>query len=80
MIIGLMTASHRIRTAGGIFAVMLLGAGLLWRWRSMGDRDPTAWAGPFLVICFGGGFLLFWFVAVILAWLARIAAKDMSEN
>jgi hypothetical protein len=33
-----------------------------------------------LVICPGGGLLFYWIVAVILAWLGRIVAEDMSEE
>jgi hypothetical protein len=59
---------------------MLLSAGLLWRWMSMGHPDRDAWIAPLVVICLGEGLLFYWIVAMILAWLGRIVAEDMSED
>jgi hypothetical protein len=80
VIIGFMTASRRIRAVGGIFALILLSAGFIWRWMSMGDPDRNAWIPPVAVICLGGFLVFYWIVAVILAWLGRIVAEDMSED
>ena len=79
-IIGLMTASRRLRMAGGILGMLLLAVGSLLWLAFRGDPDPTSRAGGILVMLLGGGFIFYWVVASVMSWFIRITREDVQRE
>lgn len=68
-IIGLMTASRRLRATGGILGLVFLAAApIVWLFTA-GQKD--GWIFPALVGVFGLIFVFYWLVASVLAWAFR---------
>jgi hypothetical protein len=73
VIIGFMTASRRLRAAGGILGIVLLAiAGILWL--------ATKEAVFVLFMLIGAAFVFYWVAATVLAWFVRVAEEDMKTD
>jgi len=79
-IIGFMTASRRLRMAGGLLGLFLTTAGaILWLAYQSG-ADPAFRQMALFAFLFGGAFLLFWLIASVLSWFIRITREDIQRE
>jgi hypothetical protein len=80
LVIGALTASHRLRRWTGLAALWMLGFGfpLLILAVVSGTQEIVGFA--LAAVGIGAVISLFWLIATFLAWIVRIVAEDTRES
>jgi hypothetical protein len=80
LVVGALTASHRLRRWAGLAAVWICGLGLFFFVIAAALGAHEIVALPLASVGIGAVIGLFWLIATFFAWIVRIIVSDTSKS